>query len=147
MSKRSFKVGFTGSRDGLSQPQKTAIRQWLKANPPTEIHHGGAIGADGEFAEAAVDAVAIGEELPNEVCHPSNLKGTQMQACTAEEIRKPLPPLKRNQNIVNSVDVMLASPKGPEEVRSGTWSTIRFAKKQKKPLFIFWPDGTVEEFK
>jgi bifunctional non-homologous end joining protein LigD len=36
-------------------------------------------------------------------------------------------------------------PAEPEEqLRSGTWSTVRFAKKQGKPVFVILPDGTVK---
>jgi bifunctional non-homologous end joining protein LigD len=36
-------------------------------------------------------------------------------------------------------------PAEPEEqLRSGTWSTVRFAKKQGKPVFLILPDGTVK---
>ena len=29
--------------------------------------------------------------------------------------------------------------------RSGTWSTIRYAKKVDKPVKIVYPDGTIKE--
>jgi hypothetical protein len=103
------------------------------------------IGADAQFSYAVVDVVEVGSELPHEVAHPSNLKSLQMKDCWAEEVRKPLPPLERNRNIVDVVDVLLAAPKGPEELRSGTWSTVRYCRKVQKPLAILWPDGTVTE--
>ena len=40
-----------------------------------------------------------------------------------------MPYLERNKNIVNAVDFIIAAPDGPEKVRSGTWSTVRYAKK------------------
>jgi hypothetical protein len=40
--------------------------------------------------------------------------------------------------------VLLAVPKGMiEELRSGTWSTIRRAKKHGINVVICWPDGSV----
>lgn len=142
---RKLVVGFTGSREGLTEAQRVSLRKWLRENPPTEVHHGACVGADAEFSIAVVDCIPVGGEPPYEVAHPSNLKGTQWKECWADEVRKPLPPLDRNVNIVNAVDVMLAGPKGLEEQRSGTWSTVRYTRKVQKPLYLFWPDGSVTE--
>lgn len=30
-----------------------------------------------------------------------------------------------------------------EEQKTGTWYTIRYARKQNKQIVIFWPDGTI----
>ena len=140
-----FKVGFTGSREGLTEAQRQSLRQWLREHPPTEVRHGACIGTDAEFSCAVVDCIPIGGEPPYEVAHPSNLKGTQWKECWADEIRKPLPPLDRNRNIVDAVDVLLVGPKGPEELRSGTWSCVRYARKSGKRIVIFWPNGEVTE--
>ena len=45
----------------------------------------------------------------------------------------------------DETDMLVACPKGPEEVRSGTWSTVRFARKRGKRIVIIMPDGTVTE--
>lgn len=50
-----------------------------------------------------------------------------------------LPPaeyLARNKDIVNACDVLYAMPDAPETLRSGTWSTIRFAKQSQKHVEI-----------
>ena len=52
-----------------------------------------------------------------------------------------LPPLERNDLIVRA-DVMIAAPKGREQRRSGTWTTIRHRVKTGRGITIFWPDGT-----
>jgi hypothetical protein len=53
------------------------------------------------------------------------------------------PFLKRNKNIVDYTDLLVACPNGFEEViRSGTWATWRYAVKQEKLWIIIWPDGT-----
>ena len=45
--------------------------------------------------------------------------------------------------IVADADVMLACPPNYEEIKrgSGTWATIKFARKSGKPLAIVYPDG------
>ncbi len=50
----------------------------------------------------------------------------------------------RDKDIVNPAERMIAAPAGTtEELRSGTWATIRYARKKKVPLSIVWPDGTI----
>jgi len=39
---------------------------------------------------------------------------------------------------------MIATPgEVDEQLRSGTWSTVRFARKQGKPVHVILPDGRV----
>jgi hypothetical protein len=49
------------------------------------------------------------------------------------------PFIKRDKEIVDAVETMIATPAGAEQVRSGTWTTIRYAKKQLKPVHIIMP--------
>lgn len=148
-----MKIGFTGTRSGVTDGQKAAFGNWLYERcfygptPLKEFHHGCCVGAD------AFAVLVVNEESPfpqpKIVAHAANVDSSLIDGDAmgwSQVIHKPLPPLERNRNIVNAVDVMLACPAGmEEEQRSGTWATIRFARKQKKHLFIFWPDGTVTE--
>ena len=138
-------LGFTGTREGMTNAQRQAVRHWLRANPPREVHHGNCIGADQDFSAAVVDASNPDENCPHEVAHPSNIPSMQGDPGWVDEWREPLPPLERNRNIVDACNVLLACPKGPEERRSGTWSTVRAARRARKRIIIVWPDGTVEE--
>ena len=53
-------------------------------------------------------------------------------------------PLARNRIIAARCDALLACPAEPDEqLRSGTWSTIRYARKAGKPITIIRPDGGV----
>lgn len=49
--------------------------------------------------------------------------------------------IARNHAIVDSTEFMIATPGGPEHQRSGTWSTIRYAKRVGKRVVIIMPDG------
>ena len=61
-------------------------------------------------------------------------------------VMKPKKYLDRNHDIVDASAEMLALPSGPEKMRgSGTWATIRYARRTRVPLLICWPDGRVEE--
>jgi hypothetical protein len=56
----------------------------------------------------------------------------------------PLPYLHRNRKIVDDCVLgLLATPSGREVLRSGTWSTIRYARGLGRRITIFWPDGSV----
>ena len=48
-----------------------------------------------------------------------------------------LPPLVRNRNIVRAVDIMIAAPAtDKEELRSGTWATVRYCRQARKPVIM-----------
>lgn len=49
------------------------------------------------------------------------------------------PYLKRNIDIVDNTDILIGCPSGEEIVRSGTWHTIRYAKKQNKKIMMIRP--------
>jgi hypothetical protein len=57
----------------------------------------------------------------------------------ADVLMEEKPYLERNLNIVKNSSILIACPidKNKEELRSGTWSTIRQAKKAKIPIYIF----------
>jgi predicted Rossmann fold nucleotide-binding protein DprA/Smf involved in DNA uptake len=55
------------------------------------------------------------------------------------------PFLERNKDIVLETASLIAAPDATEEqMRSGTWSTVRFPRKLGKPVFLILPDGTVQ---
>lgn len=57
-------------------------------------------------------------------------------------VHPPAPPLVRNERIVLACDRIVACPRGAEELRSGTWATVRKAREHGKHTLIIWPDGT-----
>jgi predicted Rossmann fold nucleotide-binding protein DprA/Smf involved in DNA uptake len=61
-------------------------------------------------------------------------------------VHTPKAPLDRNRDIVDAAAVLIAAPKEmTETLRSGTWATVRYARKQGKQVWIVWPDGTVSK--
>jgi len=119
------------------------IKKLLKQayNPYIPHHHGlhgDCIGADADF---------------NTVCISLNLK-TWIRPCTLKDLRAycdgeviadPVKPMKRNQAIVTQSTVMVACPPNDKELkRSGTWATIRMARRAKKPLYILFPGGKIQ---
>lgn len=51
----------------------------------------------------------------------------------------------RNHDIVRVSDYMIGGPKSnAEQIRSGTWATIRYTRKQKVPYTVIYPNGKLE---
>lgn len=140
-------IGFTGTREGMTEPQSDALYTWVEDfGWWDEFHHGACVGAD---YEASVVFFQLRQNRPSQEihAHPSNLRAmTHRFSVDSADVRHPpKPPLNRNRDIVDCCDILLACPKGPEEQRSGTWATIRYARKQRKRVVIFWPDGSITE--
>lgn len=129
-------VGFTGTQIGLTQDQRRRILWWLQEWEPDTFRHGDCIGAD---AEAHTIALAL--EIPV-IIHPP-LISTKRAFCKGwTGSIEPKDYLQRNREIVVCSDVLVACPKGmTEELRSGTWSTVRFARRCGKSILIIWPNG------
>jgi hypothetical protein len=127
-------IGFTGTREGMTPSQKDTLRGRFTAlraeHDHVVFHYGQAIGAD---EEAAIIAREMGFWV---VSHPSNLPDQRSpRVDLINEVRDPKPPLERNRDIVNESSRMFATPRTPnEEIRSGTWATIRYADKAGVPV-------------
>jgi hypothetical protein len=138
-----MKIGFSGSQVGLTEDQYNTVFKSLEFLRPTEAHHGRCLGADTRFHQACLDL-----KIPV-VLHPGcdyNGNSPKSGYCPCpEKILDVKPYLDRNKDIVDSVDLMIACPKGfEEEFRSGTWSTIRYFVKKKKRFYIVFPDGSLK---
>jgi hypothetical protein len=139
------KVGFTGTQEGMTPLQKRSfLSVWQmiedEVGPIHEFHHGDCVGADSEADDFAVDAFTF-SGIGCVVIHPPDVDAKRAW-CVGDRIEKPLPYLERNTEIVKACDVLIATPKEREEVlRSGTWATIRRARKYNKKLAVIFPDG------
>ena len=137
----TINIGFTGSRNGFTLKQvqifSAILQEILKSNQYThyDFHHGCCKGADLEAAEIFRKILPEG----NIVQYPP----TNMNFATINEADKVLPPkpfLERNHDIVDACSFMIAvSSTRKEQQRSGTWATIRYAKKQNKLVEIIFP--------
>jgi hypothetical protein len=145
-----MKVGFTGTQTGTTFLQGKTIMgiicYLIDYHSLSEFHHGDCVGADTEI-HCMVDglnaAFPHSLNLPKVhlIGHPPDShkkRGNNKFYAT----RPAAPYLKRNHNIVDETDLLIACPKGhKEELRSGTWATIRYALKKKKPVIIILPSG------
>lgn len=126
----------------MTDSQKFELVEYLrhlKEQGFTHFHHGDCIGAD---SQAAGLAKQLGFIL---ICHPGHPKDktdTKYRAFTKfnDEVLEAKPFITRDHDIVDSADKMIATPAGEEQVRSGTWTTVRYAKKKEKDIRIIMPE-------
>lgn len=125
-------LGFTGTHDGMSLVQKTLFEGVIARLCPREFHHGDCVGADAE-AHAIVRRLAPKCDI---IIHPPDIDAKRA-FCPPDKLHRPRPYLIRNRAIVFCCDAIAAAPKTmTEELRSGTWSTIRYARKAGKPVHL-----------
>lgn len=131
-----MKIGMTGSRCGITNEALKSFNKYLKLIKINEAHHGDCVGADTIFHNLMMQI-----NIPI-VIHPPNVDSMRAY-CVSNNIRPPQKYLVRNKNIVNDTDILIAFPSEKTEIlRSGTWSTIRYASKIGKQVYIFYPDGS-----
>ncbi len=130
-----MRVGFTGTSKGMNIDQLICVRTLLgRFWQPDYAHHGDCVGADSQF-HSLCEAFSRPTRI---VIHPP--KDSKARAFRPSMFsRRPKDYLERNRDIVDACDVLLATPKGKEIQRSGTWSTIRYARKLGKPIIILMP--------
>jgi hypothetical protein len=137
-----MKVGFTGTQQGMNDEQVRAVTALLVEvasqcsydSIAPEFHHGDCVGADAQAAE-------IARRLHFRiVCHPPT-DAKKRVFFPSDLILVPKPYLQRNHDIVDAVEIMIATPKETSEVqRSGTWATIRYAQSLRRTLRVFYPE-------
>lgn len=131
-------AGFTGTRQGMTENQRSSFSAIITYLYPDKLVHGDCIGADKQ-----ADEILHGKGVLL-VSRPSNIPKAQARGTFATPIDIPRHPLARNRLIVNDSALVIATPAGPEVIRSGTWATIRYTIKSNKPVFIIDPHGSVE---
>ena len=140
-----MRVGFSGTRHGMSHAQKRGVISVLaEIGPATQYHAGCCVGADEEFTVI----VSVYSHDYAIVGHPSALKQLTSKVCAdfCNLVFPAKPPLERNRDIVEATDVLVAAPETAEEqLRSGTWATIRYARKLGRPVYLVMPDGSVRK--
>ncbi|KKN03792.1 hypothetical protein LCGC14_1104290 [marine sediment metagenome] len=133
-----MKIGFTGTRKELTAAQELELLCKVVQLEPFEVHHGDCIGADTRFHRICE---LLGIRI---IIHPPE-SNTYRAFCIGNEVRKMYGYIARNWNIVDETDVLIACPDGPQEyLRSGTWATIRYARTQRKMIYIIYPNGQTQ---
>lgn len=130
-------IGFTGTQVGMTEKQVAALTDFLgkhsKKSIPLFFHHGDCVGAD---AQAHDVAYRMGYMI---VIHPP-INQSKRAWCKGGSILEPDEYLARNHAIVDACDILIVTPRsGIESVRSGTWATVRYAKKQGTRIHMLNP--------
>jgi hypothetical protein len=141
-------IGFSGSRNGPSPPQRTAFRQVLSglmqiARAPDQVgeplifYHGDCVGWD---ATAHEDAQAAGLGV---ILYPPRNRRLRAYCKGAILEMAPMDYLPRNREIVDHAEHVIICPDTPEyRIKSGSWYTFNYARKSRKSLILIKPDGS-----
>lgn len=141
-------IGFTGTRNGMTDEQYKAVVKIVTdlvclSDEPVVCLHGDCIGADADFNKIVLDVSDPYLQTQTRPCTYENMRAF----CEAKQIEEPKPPMQRNRDIVADSDVMIACPPNYVKIKkgSGTWATVGFTKKAKKPLYIVLPNGKIQK--
>lgn len=145
-------IGFTGTRqiDKISKERLKLLNTWVQMFILSQNYtfvHGGAIGTDELFHNIiAYSQENIGATVDRDMSKKYipfikvRFGGTNIRELRGKyEIVPPEPSyLTRNKKIADECDILIALPidKDAEELRSSTWATIRYARKENKKIII-----------
>jgi hypothetical protein len=141
-SLKILSIGFTGTQDGMGEGQARTLKDFLallrmKAQY-RYFHHGDCVGAD---LEACLHAKRLTFEI---ISHPPSNESKRAFAGYDYQFA-PDEYLERNRSIVDHSGLIITCPKSDkEELRSGTWATYRYARKQLKPITMIFPSGVMK---
>lgn len=134
-----MKISFTGTRLGMSDRQRESVKELFRDLDISLLIHGDCLGAD---AEAHDLAVSLGSEVHIRPANIDKMRAGKEGVVIAD----PAPPLERDEDIVLDGEVLVAAPHTDHEVkRSGTWYTVRCARKHGRDIYIVKKDGSIVE--
>jgi len=135
------RVAFTGTQFGMTLYQQLSLAQLMRSlERPWQCNHGGAAGADTEAHEIAYNAgcrdlhvwLPLGKTwppMPSTTIHHTGLSA-----------------LGRNHLTIYGADLLIATPRQAREIRrSGTWATVRYARKAGIETRVLVPQPADEE--
>ena len=134
----AIKIGFTGTRKGLTPIQKEEIKLILDKYDNIIVSHGDCIGSDTDFHNLIINYknIHINKNITICIFPPNDPKLRAFN--TGDLLMKEEPYLTRNLNIIKNCSILIACPidKNREELRSGTWSTVRNARKHNLLIYL-----------
>lgn len=134
-------VGFTGTRKGMTHPQNRGVLRVLICLDGDIFHHGDCLGSDAESDGLAREA---GYRIHIHPPTDNRLQAFCAMPHVGDIVSEPLTYLKRNHAIGDACDVLVAAPGSMVEyLHSGTWSTVRYARKIGRRVIVVLPDGSV----
>ena len=138
-------IGFTGTRNGMTSEQRVVVEKILRRLKPEWVVHGDCIGADADFHDICIHLRPFFEDRFKIRVRPCDIESQRAFCAEFDEMCDVKQPLDRNRDIVDDALLLIGTPgTKQEELRSGTWATIRNTRKMGKLLIVIWPDGTVD---
>lgn len=134
-----MRIGITGTKTGMNETQFNIFLNFLYEFPFfTHFHNGDCIGVDDQSTQI------VQSEFPEVkvICHPpSDPKNRAFGKY--DEIRPEFPYIVRDHKMVDEIAYLYAIPHKEEYLRSGTWATVRYARKTGVPVTIIMPKGEI----
>lgn len=145
-----MEIGFTGSRHGMQKAACAKIQAlfmiyWAiwPAGGDNTLHHGDCVGSDEQAFNIAKFLGFASIAYP-----ASDVRNRWLASTASDIIRDAAPALERNKTIVSDSDILIAAVHGFNpgrmQERSGTWATIRYAKKEGLPIWLVDPWGQAQ---
>jgi hypothetical protein len=147
-----MKVGFTGTRNGMTPDQRKAFIDIVADAPIDQFHHGACVGAD---TDAVVALSFIRRETCRIIAHPGkSAKGGENDDLSflaielSNEVLEAKTHFARNRDIVAHAELMIACPCHADPIttttRGGTAYTVMQARSRSRELWIIRPDGSLK---
>jgi hypothetical protein len=127
----------------MTEAQKASVSSFLSQYDEFMLGHGLCVGADVQAHDITKSlSTCLGViGFPAKDVGP---KAANMPESEFLVLHPKKQPLLRNLDIVVWGELLLATPKEAHMVaRSGTWTTVRYALKDQKPVFIVMPSGLI----
>lgn len=134
-----MRLGITGSSRSYTPWQEAKLRELMTSFRFTEFHHGDCVNVDalGHRIALEIREQASSHDRPIIHIHPPDKDSKRAFCQGGDVVWPPKPYLERDEDIA-LCEVLIVLPEGPEEKfpRSGTWATVRRARKNKYVLII-----------
>lgn len=141
-----MKIGFTGSKNGMTEKQKEVVAKLeVFTGARIEVHHGDCIGSDADFHNIIR---GISPKIMI-ITHPGfpakDPKDLSLRAyCRSDNATAAKSFFVRNRDIVDVTELLIATPASKKET-GGTWFTINYSRQLNKKRIIIYPDGSLGE--
>lgn len=141
-----WNLGVTGTRNGISHAQRDFAKSFLaQCDVGSTLRHGACLGADDDIVRIVFNMNYYRNNLFSIIAYPPIVETfySHISVIKSNEIMSREDYLERNLRIVQDCNFLLAFPgQDYEVVRSGTWATVRMARRLKREHMIVLPDGT-----
>lgn len=133
--KMTLRIGFAGSRYGMTNRQKAVFTILISSLQPDEFHHGDCLGADFEAATLVFKLL----KSCGVYTHPPLRDGNRAFFKYPVKVYPKKAYTVRDRDIVDLTDILIATPKSSSRDFSGTWYSIRYAAGLSRAAFVIDP--------